>query len=98
VKYYCGIDPGARKSHLCLINEDDHKLLDKKMDNDLYEMESILSPYKSSLEIVAESTINWEWLVYGLQKRGCEVTLAHTLGLKAITWSKKKTDRRECLW
>jgi len=93
MKYYCGIDLGARKSHFYLINEDDHKLLDKKMDNDLYEIESIISPYKSSLEIVAESTINWEWLVYGLQKIGYEVTLAHTLVLKAITWSKKKTDK-----
>ena len=42
--------------------------------------------------MVVESTINWEWLVYGLQKHGYEVKLAHTLGLKAITWSKKKTD------
>jgi transposase len=42
--------------------------------------------------VVAESTINWEWLVYGLQKYGYDVKLAHTLGLKAITWSKKKTD------
>jgi len=92
MKFYCGIDLGARKSHVCLIDEDDHKLLDMKMDNNLGVIEAALRPYKSSLEIVAESTINWEWLVYGLQKYGYEVKLAHTLGLKAITWSKKKTD------
>ena len=92
MKFYCGIDLGARKSHVCLIDEDDHKLLDMKMDNNFGVIEAALRPYKSSLEVVAESTINWEWLVYGLQKYGYEVKLAHTLGLKAITWSKKKTD------
>jgi transposase len=92
MKFYCGIDLGARKTHVCLIDEDDHKLLDMKMYNDLELIEAALHPYKSSLEVVAESTINWEWLVYGLQKYGYEVKLAHTLGLKAITWSKKKTD------
>jgi len=92
MKFYCGIDLGARKSHVCLIDEDDHKLLDMKMDNNLGVIEAAFRPYKSSLEVVAESTINWEWLVYGLQKYGYEVNLAHTLGLKAITWSKKKTD------
>jgi len=93
MQFYCGIDLGARKSHLCLIDELDRKLLDKKMDNDLEEIKLLLSPYTPSIEIVVESTINWEWLVYGLKKSDYQVTLAHTLGLKAITWSKKKTDK-----
>lgn len=93
MQFYCGMDLGARKTHLCLINQQDHRLIDRKMNNDLFEIESTLSPYKPSLEIVVESTINWEWLVYGLQKKDYEVTLAHTLELKAITWSKKKTDK-----
>jgi len=92
MQFYCGIDLGARKTHVCLIDENDHKLLDKKMDNDLSTMEAALRPYKGALETVVESTINWEWIVYGLQKNDYEVKLAHTLGLKAITWSKKKTD------
>ncbi len=93
MSFYCAIDLGARKSHLCLINENDKRLLNKKMDNDLDEIESKLYPYKLSLKIVAESTFNWEWLVYGLQNRNYNVKLAHTLGLKAISWSKKKTDK-----
>jgi transposase len=92
MQFYCGIDLGARKTHVCLIDENDHKLLDMKMYNAFEVIEAELRPYKSSLEVVVESTINWEWLVYGLQKYGYEVKLAHTLGLKAITWSKKKTD------
>jgi len=93
MSFYCGINLGARKSHLCLINENDKRLLDKKMNNDLDEIEYKLYPYKSSLKIVAESTFNWEWLVYGRQHRDYDVQLAHTLGLKAISWSKKKTDK-----
>lgn len=78
MQFYCGIDLGARKTHLCLIKEQNHRLLDRKMDNNLNEIESMLSPYKPYLEIVVESTINWEWLVYGLQKKDYEVSLAHT--------------------
>ncbi len=97
MQFYCGIDLGARKTHVCLINEDDHKLLDMKMDNDFESIEAALRPYRSFLEVVAESTINWEWLVYGLQKYDYEVKLAHTLGLKAITWSKKKNRHLGCI-
>jgi hypothetical protein len=79
MQFYCGIDLGARKTHVCLINEDDKKLLDQKMYNDFELIEAALRPYKSSLELVAESTINWEWLVYGLQKHVYKVKLAHTL-------------------
>jgi hypothetical protein len=37
VKFYCGIDLGARKTHVCHIDEDNHKLLDMKMGNDFEE-------------------------------------------------------------
>jgi len=35
MKFCCGIDLGARKTHVCLIDEDDHKMLDMRMDNNL---------------------------------------------------------------
>lgn len=63
------------------------------MHNDLREIEALLSPYKKRMQVVVESTFNWDWIVYGLQGKGYDVKLAHVLGLKAITWSKKKTDK-----
>jgi transposase len=45
--------------------------------------------------VVIESTLNWYWLVDGLQEAGFEVKLAHTLGLYMITGAKVKTDRRD---
>jgi hypothetical protein len=51
---YCGIDLGARKTHVCLIDENDHKLLDMKMDNNLGVIEAAFRPYKSSLELGRE--------------------------------------------
>jgi len=90
MQFYCGIDLGARKSHLCLIDEDDKKLLDKKMDNDLDEIESKLYPYKPSLEIVVESTFNWEWLVYGLQGKDYEVKLAIPWDLRPSPSQRKR--------
>ncbi|MBI5188889.1 MAG: transposase [Nitrospirae bacterium] len=92
-QFYSGIDLGSRESHICVINEDDKKLVDMKVDNDLSTIEALLSPYKRRLQVVVESTFNWDWIVYGLQDRGYDVKLAHVLGLKAITWSKKKTDK-----
>lgn len=66
MKFYCGIDLGARKTHVRLIQENDHKMLDMKMYNELGIIEAALRPHECSLEVVVESTINWEWLVYGL--------------------------------
>ncbi len=45
--------------------------------------------------MVVESTLNWYWLVDGLEEAGFEVKLAHTLGLFMITGAKVKTDRRD---
>lgn len=90
---YCGIDLGSRKSHVCVIDEDDRKLVDRSMINDFPEIEAQLAPFKERIQIVVESTFNWDWIVYGLQDKGYDVKLAHVLGLKAIIWSKKKTDK-----
>lgn len=92
-QFYCGIDLGSKGSHICVIDEDDRKLVDKKIVNDLSEIEAQLSSFKERLQIVVESTFNWDWIVYGLEDKGYSVKLAHALGLKAIIWSKKKTDK-----
>jgi len=47
------------------------------------------------VHIAIESTINWYWIVDGLQEAGYDVRLAHTLGLYMITGAKIKTDRRD---
>ena len=66
-----------------------------KLRHDLPGIIKLLEPYKANLKIVVESTFNWYWLVDGLQAKGFEVVLAHTLGLYLITGAKVKTDRRD---
>ena len=70
-------------------------MAETKLDNDLPTILDFLAPYGSPLPIAIESTINWYWLVDGLQEAGYEVHLAHPLGLFMITGAKVKTDRRD---
>lgn len=95
MKYACGIDMGARKSQLCIIDGEHSILVEKNVPNDLATVVELLEPYREDIEIVVESTFNWYWLVDGLQDAGFKVHLAHTLGLYMITKAKVKTDRRD---
>ena len=94
---YCGIDLGARKTQVCIINEAEHVLLQKSIDSD---PDSLLETLQAcaiddDIKLVAESTFNWDWLVDSLQENNYDVQLAHTLGLHAISHAKVKTDKRD---
>jgi transposase len=93
--FYCGIDLSATSSHLCVLDESLSIHIQQKAANELPRIVDLLLPFKPDLQIVVESTFNWYWLVDGLQKRGFDVSLAHTLGLALITQAKVKTDRRD---
>lgn len=95
MSFYCGIDLGARASHVCVSNQQLSRLVDQKVPNDLQRIISLLEPYQADLQIVVESTFNWYWLVDGLRAAGFNVCLAHSLGLHLITGAKVKTDRRD---
>ena len=95
MKFYCGIDLSARDCQVCVIDEQLQVMLEQKLRNELPKICRLLEPYKANLRIVVESTINWYWLIDGLQAEGFEVVLAHTLGLYLITGAKVKTDRRD---
>jgi len=94
--YYCGIDLGARKSQVCVIDDTERTIVNRKVDSDIGSVLSMLDDYDpGSLTVVAESTFNWDWLVDGLRAAGYDVRLAHTLGMHAISYAKVKTDRRD---
>ena len=93
--YYVGIDLHTRTSQMCIIDAEGKKVAEENLPNDLSLILDFLAPYGPHLPIAIESTINWYWLVDGLQDAGYEVHLAHTLGLYMITGAKIKTDRRD---
>jgi len=97
MKFYCGIDLGARNSQVCMIDDDLNIHLQQKIPNDLPRIIHKIDPFNEDLRIVVESTFNWYWLIDGLQEKGYDVFLAHTLGLYMITGAKVKTDRRDAL-
>jgi len=93
--YYCGIDLHAKSCVFGVIDAAGHPVDEAKLPNDLEKILAFLSPYGPDLHIAIESTINWYWIVDGLQEAGYDVHLAHTLGLYMITGAKVKTDRRD---
>ena len=94
---HCGIDLGSKQTQVAIIDDDQQVLSNVRVANDLSAITSQLEPYRGRVQVVAESTFNWYWLIDGLQAAGHPVTLAQTAGLAAISTAKVKTDRRDAL-
>ena len=96
---YCGIDLHSNNHWLTVIDEDDRRLLEKRLPNDLDATLNALAPYQAELEAVAvESTFNWYWLVDGLMEAGCEVKLVNTAAVRQYEGLKYADDRHDAFW
>jgi transposase len=94
---FCGIDLGAKRSQVCIIDDEQRVLVNRKVANDITVIYGLLKPHGVQVQTVVESTFNWYWIVDGLKERGVPVTLAHSLKLAAIASAKVKTDKRDAL-
>jgi transposase len=65
--FYCGIDLHAKKSQVCVIDKKGTKVKEENLNNDLSLILQFLKPFGRDVHIVIESTINWHWIVDGLQ-------------------------------
>ena len=93
--YYAGLDLHSTKTQICVINQLDHRLVNRKYDNDLPVLLKVLEPFKEELQgVVVESTFNWYWLVDGLMNNGYNVHLANPAANKRYD-RKKHTDDRD---
>lgn len=95
MRFYCGIDLHAKDCFLCVIDDKDRVYLREKVANDLGVILDLLRSFSPRPCVAVEATLNWYWLVDGLQGAGFNVKLAHSLGLYMITGAKVKTDRRD---
>jgi transposase len=95
MRFYCGIDLHATDCFMCVIDDKDTIHLKEKVPNRLEGIVYRLSSFSPRPSVVVESTLNWYWLVDGLQEAQFDVKLGHTLGLYMITGAKVKTDRRD---
>jgi hypothetical protein len=74
MSHYCGIDLHSNNHFVVVTDEEDKRMFEKRLNNDLSVTLEALSPYRESLQgIAVESTFNWYWLVDGLQENGYDV-------------------------
>jgi transposase len=96
MKHYGGIDLHSNNHYLGILDEEDRKVLKKKLPNELSGVLKVLKPYKKNMEgIVVESTFNWYWLVDGLMDDGYKVHLANPSAIKQYEGLKHSDDERE---
>ncbi len=95
MQYYAGIDLHARNCVICIIDEKEKKLITATVPNNIPSIISQLEKVPNRPSVAIEATLNWYWLVDGLQEAGYNVKLAHTMGLYMISGAKVKTDRRD---
>ena len=99
MKLYGGIDLHANNSVVVILDEQDHKVYQKRLHNDLVEILAQLVPYKPELQgLVVESTYNWYWLVDGLMEAGYRVHLANTAAIQQYSGLKYTDDQSDARW
>jgi len=96
---YCGIDLHSNNHVVVVIDEEDRRLYERRLGNDLGLTLKALEPYRSELAGVAvESTFNWYWLVDGLQAAGYPMRLVNTTAVQQYAGLKYTDDRYDAYW
>ncbi len=99
MKVYAGIDLHSSNNYIGIIDEEDQRLYQKRLPNQLEYILQALDPFKKSLEgVVVESTFNWYWMVDGLQENGYKVHLANPAAIQQYDGIKHKDDKSDAFW
>jgi transposase len=99
MKLYCGIDLHSNNHYVSIIDQEDRRLKEKRLANDLSATRALLAPYKDDLQGIAiESTFNWYWLVDGLMDIGYPVSLVNTTAVKQYEGLKHTDDQYDAYW
>ena len=99
MKVYAGIDLHSSNNYIGIINEEDQRLYQKRLPNQLEYILPALEPFKDDLEgVVVESTYNWYWLVDGLQEHGYKVHLANPSAIQQYEGLKHTDDKWDSFW
>jgi transposase len=96
MSHYCGIDLHSNNHVVVVIDEQDKRVFEKRISNDLSLTLKALLPYRTSLQgIAVESTFNWYWLVDGLQEQGYDLSLVNTAAVKQYDGLKYSDDHHD---
>lgn len=94
--HYCGIDLHSNNHVVVVIDDEDKRVFEKRLGNDLSLTLDALMPYRESLRgIAVESTFNWYWLVDGLEDAGYSLQLVNTAAVKQYDGLKYSDDSHD---
>ena len=97
--YYCGIDLHSNNHYVCVIDENDNRVFERKLDNEARLLIACLAEFKDKLIAVAiESTFNWYWLSDALIEAGFEVRLVNTTAVIQYSGLKRADDRYDAFF
>jgi transposase len=96
MKLYSGIDLHSNNHVLTVIDEQDHKVFERRLPNKLETTLHCLTPYQQDIAgIAVESTYNWYWLVDGLMDAGYTLHLVNTTAVKQYDGKKFTNDQHD---
>ena len=99
MKAYAGIDLHSSNNYVGIINDQDQRVYQKRLPNQVEHILEALEPFKESMEgVVVESTYNWYWLVDGLQAHGYKLHLANPSAIKQYEGLKHTDDKWDSFW
>jgi len=99
MKVYAGIDLHSSNNYIGIINDQDQRVYQKRLPNQVEHILEALEPFKESMEgVVVESTYNWYWLVDGLQAHGYKLHLANPSAIKQYEGLKHTDDKWDSFW
>jgi transposase len=99
MKLYCGIDLHSNNHYVSIIDQQDKRLKEKRLSNDLSKTIALLEPYRNDIQGIAiESTFNWYWLVDGLMDAGYPVSLVNTSAVQQYEGLKHTDDKYDAFW
>jgi transposase len=99
MKLYSAADLHSNNHFLTIIDEQDRRILEKRLPNELSVTLKTLKPYRPDITGVAvESTFNWYWLVDGLMEAGYPVMLVNTSKVRQYEGLKHTDDRHDAFW
>jgi len=99
MRLYGGIDLHSNNHMVTLIDEQDRRVFERRLGNDIELTRRTLEPFREHLVAIAvESTFNWYWLVDGLMDSGYELRLVNTAAVQHYSGLKHCDDRHDARW
>jgi transposase len=90
-----GIDLHRRRSVIVTMTPQGELLDTTRVENDARVLAGLAAGWGESPQVVLEATYGWYWAADVLAEAGCEVFLAHPLGIKGFCYRRVKNDQRD---